>query len=427
MANLRVALDRRLILTGKSSDVFLRSRVLLQDLTPRFAKVALAIFVLCTNTNITRTEAAEYQPFCKQNGGTYDCYPVHYTSGWVCSHPGYGSSPEIIETDSSSSACLSKVLVKMNVYSSIWYKVPTTWTLSSGVGGCQLTFNQGYFNGKLTDAYYVPGGCWAYSTFGTSAPINVIRTVGCSVGAVYVGNYPQSYSTLGNFPESNPPSFCGIDNVSTCPVAKLTAPPFNDACAEVLENIHSTQAQKNAACGSLTPALQAGKACLMDKLSRTNDLATGTPIPLKITADIRDIAYQAHLREIWDKMEDLVDRMNKDPAMRTACAVRRAEVAAEKGCDNAGRCKSCYPSTATRRSHCIAGMPASPNPNDAQHTQGKAFDVSETSTIDPLKAALNKLRPPQTIPQILDAPTNCNLNWGGTFTTNYDPVHFLAR
>lgn len=211
--------------------------------------------------------------------------------------------------------------------------------------------------------------------------------------------------------------------VVACPVAKLTAPPFNDACAQALENISSTQAQKDAACGSLTPAMQAGKSCLEGKLS-----SMSPAISLAITADIRDIAYQAHFREIWDKMEKLVRLMKEDPAMQTACAVRRAEIAAEKGCNNAGPCTSCTSPIATQRNHCLKGRPAKPSPNDAQHIQGNAIDVSETRTMDPLLAALGARRPPQTIPQFLDAsPTNCNLNWGGTFKDNYDPVHFYAR
>lgn len=215
---------------------------------------------------------------------------------------------------------------------------------------------------------------------------------------------------------------------AVCPVDKLTTLPFNDACAEVLENISSTQAQKDAACGALTPALQAGEACLAGKL-----FSMSPAIPLVITSDIRDVAYQAHFREIWDKMEELVRLMKNDPAMQTACATRRAEIAAEKGCDKAGPCKSkkdevCYAESATQRSHCLIGRPANPNPDDAQHTSGNAFDVSRTYTINPLQAALGALRPPETIPQFLDAPpTNCNLNWGGTFTDNYDPIHFYVR
>jgi hypothetical protein len=209
---------------------------------------------------------------------------------------------------------------------------------------------------------------------------------------------------------------------NTCPVKALTAPPFNDACAGVLENINSTQAQKDAACGKLSQALKDGKACLEGKLA-----GMSPAIPLKVTSDIRSVAYQAHLREIWDKMELLVPLMEEDPTMQTACAARRAEIAAEKGCDNADVCTSCYAESATQRSHCLKGMPANPNPNDAQHTQGNAFDVSKNATINPLQAALGGHRPPETIPQFLDAPTNCNLIWGGAFKTNKDPVHFYAR
>ena len=209
-----------------------------------------------------------------------------------------------------------------------------------------------------------------------------------------------------------------------CPVTALPAfPPANDACAQALENFSSTQAQKNAACGTLTPAMQTGQTCLENKLAAMTPAA----IPFARTADIRSVAYQAHFRDIWDKMEDIVRKTKNDPAMQTACAARRAEIAAEKGCDNAGACTSCYPSSGTQRSHCFKGRPARPDPNGALHTQANAIDVSEASTIDPLKAALAGRNPPQNVQQFLDAPTNCNLIWGGTFTTNYDPVHFQVR
>lgn len=224
---------------------------------------------------------------------------------------------------------------------------------------------------------------------------------------------------------------CERPEQSTCPVTALTALPFNDACSQALENLNSTQAQKDAACGTLSQAMQNGNACLSERLSRTNNPATATPIPMRITGGIRSLAYQAHLREIWDRMEDLVE-LEDDPVKHAACATRRAEIAAEKGCDNAGPCTSCYAESATQRSHCLNGRPARPNPNDAQHTRGNAIDVSRTRTIIPLQAALAARRPPETVQQFLDAssssyPNGCNLNWGGTFTNNYDPVHLYAR
>lgn len=210
--------------------------------------------------------------------------------------------------------------------------------------------------------------------------------------------------------------------VDTCPVPALKPLPEDAACAQVLENISAIQAQKDAACGALTDKLKTGMACFRDKLA-----GISPAIPLKITSDVRDVAYQEHLRDIWDNMQALVKLMKNDPDMQTACATRRAEIAAEKGCDNAGPCTSCYDESATQRSHCLIGRPANPNLNDAQHTLGNAFDVSRYVTINPLQAALGARNPPQTISQFLDAPTNCNLNWGGTFTDNYDPIHFYAH
>ena len=212
--------------------------------------------------------------------------------------------------------------------------------------------------------------------------------------------------------------------VLKCKVDKLTPfPPPNDACSAALENRNSTQAQKNDACGTLTAAMQTGQTCLENKLAAMTPAA----IPFVRTGDIRSVAYQAHFRDIWDKMERLVE-LEADPAKHTACAARRAEIAAEKGCDNAGKCVgACYAPSATQRSHCFRGRPARPDPNGAKHTQGNAIDVSQEATIDPLIAALTGRNPTQTIQQFLDAAPNCNLKWGGTITDNVDEVHFEAR
>lgn len=210
----------------------------------------------------------------------------------------------------------------------------------------------------------------------------------------------------------------GTITVPGCPVPALTAPPFNDVCATVLENIGSTQAQKDAACGALTPALVAGRNCLSTKLSQLSPA-----IPLAVTSDIRSVAYQAHLRKVWDSMEDVVRWMRRNPTIQAACAARRAEIAAEKGCDNADGCTSCYAESASQRSHCLKYRPANPTPSDAKHTEGKAFDVSQTRTIDPLQDVLDARTPPQKIPQFLSAPANCNLSWGGAFG---DDVHFYV-
>ncbi len=235
----------------------------------------------------------------------------------------------------------------------------------------------------------------------------VIRTVECPAGF-----NPDSH---------NPPEACWRQD--PCPVARVTPVPENDVCAQTLEAYNPTQAQKTAACGTLTTGMQTAVNCFADKLSRINNPTTGQPIPLRITADIRNLAYQAHFREIWDKMEDIVFEITRNPALQTACAARRAEIAAEKGCDNAGPCAPCSAPTATARRHCLASRPAPPNPNDATHVQGNAIDVDRGQTVDPLQSALNQRTPPQSIQGQLDAPTNCRLDYLGA----QDPVHFQLR
>lgn len=221
-----------------------------------------------------------------------------------------------------------------------------------------------------------------------------------------------------------------------CPVTALPSLPANDVCAQTLENSASTEAQKEAACGTLTPAMQTAVDCFADKLSRTNNLTTGSPIPLVRTSNRRNAAYQTHFNEIWEKMVVLENLMREDPTMRTICAARRAEVAGEKGCDTAdacpgrvcnnGVCTGGSPApTATSRNHCLVSFPPPPGPNGDTHTNGTAIDADREQTVDPLQAALAVRRPPQTIQQFLDAaaPSACGLRWLGP-PPNSDPVHF---
>jgi hypothetical protein len=180
-------------------------------------------------------------------------------------------------------------------------------------------------------------------------------------------------------------------------VAPLTPIPATDICATTLERYNSTQAEKDTACGTLTQAMQTAVGCFGNKLTGVNNPATGQPIPLVITAGVRNVEYQRHFREIWDKMEALVQLTTSNPAMQTACAARRAELAAEKGCNNAGACTACAAPTATARNHCLVSQPAPPDPNAATHTQGRAIDADRVQTVDPLHTALAGRTPPQTI------------------------------
>jgi hypothetical protein len=306
---------------------------------------------------------------------------------------------------------------------------PVVTQISSSQWQCTYTYVDNGTN-FLMWVFYVSPAC----------PVNSTGTVTCTCTDPYVPDSTAtscvpvpvvtcaapSVSDGAGGCACNPPNrINSIGECTACPVDPLTTPPFSDACSKVLENINSTQAQKDAACGALTDKLKTGMACFRDKLS-----GISPSIPLSITSDIRSVAYQAHLREVWDKMEILVKKIAKDPALQTACATRRAEFAAEKGCDNAGSCESKSCSAASdngQRSHCLKGRPADANPNDAQHTQGNAFDVSEDYTINPLQDVLDAGNPQQDIQQFLDAPTNCGLTWGGTFSDNYDPIHFGVR
>ena len=304
-------------------------------------------------------------------------------------------------------------------------------------GECLLrySYDQNYY---LTHVYAFAGGTCPsseYTNNGTECQKPVIT---CPANATRSNIYPFQCTCNTGYVLDPIGGICVP--VRECPVTALSAfPPANDACAQALENLSSTQAQKYAACGSLTPAMETGKACLESKLAAMTPAA----IPFTMTANIRNLAYQAHFSEVWRKMEEVVDWMGKNPIMQSVCTDRRAEIAAEKGCDNAGPCvakdatsttpavPACYPESATRRSHCLTGRPAAPNPNTAQHTLGNAIDVDRKSTIDPLETALAGRNPPQKIPQFLAAPTTaypagCNLGWGGEFKNNYDPVHFYV-
>lgn len=208
-----------------------------------------------------------------------------------------------------------------------------------------------------------------------------------------------------------------------CPVSPLPSLPANDVCAQTLENSASTEAQKEAACGTLTPAMQTAVNCFAGKLAQTNDL-TGRPIPLVRTSNRRNAAYQTHFNEIWEKMFEF-EEIN-DPATQTACAALRAAVAGEKGCNHVNGCtpSECAQQAALgNRAHCLVNLPPLPGPNGDSHTNGTAIDTDRRQTVDPLVAALAARRPPQTIQPFLDAPPACGLRWLGP-PPNNDPPHF---
>jgi hypothetical protein len=217
----------------------------------------------------------------------------------------------------------------------------------------------------------------------------------------------------------------GTSCVSTCPVPDLTAPPFNDACAESLDA--GLGVDVNGKCPKLSDAMNNQIQCFADKITATN-ATMRTPIPYSgPTATIRNAAYQAHLREIWDKL--IVLNNLSDPAEISACQPRRDKVIAEKGCSSSKKCKG----ACTAGSHCLRNIPAT----DSNHPKGTAFDVPN-DTINGLLLELTPLPPtPMTTPQRkqawqiwvadwLEKPAACNLVWGGSFKYPPGPdfIHF---
>lgn len=153
---------------------------------------------------------------------------------------------------------------------------------------------------------------------------------------------------------------------------------------------------------ALLPDAQAGVTCITNKYPSAS-ISSGT----------RTLAYQAHLKEIWDKSIELDLPKNKNNA---ACQPLRDKVNAEKGCSGG---------------HCIVFPPAT----DSNHPKGTAFDVSR-DTISELRRALRPALPPRTPPLTeaqqhqadikliadwLASPAACNLVWGGSYG---DIVHF---
>ncbi|MGV8935246.1 MAG: hypothetical protein ACOH1I_11505 [Gallionellaceae bacterium] len=210
---------------------------------------------------------------------------------------------------------------------------------------------------------------------------------------------------------------------AVCPeVEALTPLPKDDACALSLDKGRGKDVDGK--CPPLSPALPGQIQCFANKIAATNATAMPKIAYSEPTALFRNAAYQAHLREIWDKMK----KLNKDENRNnTACQARRNEIIAEKGCSASEGCdkKQC-----TVGSHCIVYQPAT----SSNHTKGTAFDVPK-DTIKGLLQALTPLPPaPMTPLKQLQAqrfwiatwlanPTTCNLYWGGNFQEP-DRVHF---
>lgn len=177
-----------------------------------------------------------------------------------------------------------------------------------------------------------------------------------------------------------------------CPIAPLQPLP-DDPCTKSLEDGRGKDI--NGKCPKPTNEMQQQAQCLADKIT-----SLGIPYPGP-TSTIRTGAYQAHLREIWEKLREL--KRLKDPAIIQACASRKAEVEGHK------------------TSHGLTDRPAV---SDSRHESGNAVDIGNGVA----RELINRMTTDMSdVQDYVNSPFSnlpaCNLQWGGRFR-QYDWVHF---
>jgi hypothetical protein len=203
----------------------------------------------------------------------------------------------------------------------------------------------------------------------------------------------------------------------TCPVDKLTTPPFSDACSTSLDIGKGVDV--NNACGTLrAPDMVNAASCIAAKIHALNIPYT------QPSATVRTTAYQNHLLEIWTKSQQLDTIMNSvvyTPETKQACAPTYADVNNEKS------------------QHGI-DSPPSPSGRAAPHVEHRAIDVprrvanalmEQVTTYTTTVTIVNGQRSStQTVASDVEdymhsAPNACdaNLSWGGRFDPE-DDVHF---
>ncbi len=176
-----------------------------------------------------------------------------------------------------------------------------------------------------------------------------------------------------------------------CAVPDLKPKP-TDACSVALETGRGLPVPATA-CP--TPSVMTdpnGEACLKGKLA-----VLGIPYAGP-TATIRTAAYQAHLKDVWDRNEE--HKKITDPAKRLACTAKREIVEGEMN------------------HHGLRYQPT----NESRHVAGKAFDISQP-TVRTLETTLNQAG--RSVSGLLRSPPPCTLIWGGTYS-DPDDVHFNA-
>ncbi|NOU00252.1 MAG: hypothetical protein HOO95_01560, partial [Gallionella sp.] len=200
--------------------------------------------------------------------------------------------------------------------------------------------------------------------------------------------------------------------VTGCPVGDLTDIPILSAlAAETLEQTRLTQSLEGGMDGYslLSSATQTAEQCLADKIN-------ATPVPgYKVTSTVRTVAYQRHLRNVWDKFVELKSKVASDPSIQQSCQMLITKVEGEIGFRLTQDPANADCNAALGRAHCVRHEPAGANP---RHTQNIAFDIP-LATVDGYRNWLGQQAPPSTVAQ---QASTCGLTWGASFG---DPIHFL--
>lgn len=212
---------------------------------------------------------------------------------------------------------------------------------------------------------------------------------------------------------------------ANCPIDELSTDPNDPNGLEALiKQYDKTEEEKLLtiklenkfdAYSLLSPETRNAEQCLAGRIA--SELLQENS-DYKVTATVRTLAYQAHLRKLWDKFFDLKRTIKKKPAIKQMCPALIAKVEGEMGFrldqDPTDPDSIC---TAAGRNHCIRSIPADPN-KDPKHAVKLAFDISQTA----VKNYQNILLPPRTMATEANA---CKLTWGGDLTP-IDRVHFLC-
>ena len=118
--------------------------------------------------------------------------------------------------------------------------------------------------------------------------------------------------------------------VTACPVKDLTpldklSKQFN----ETPEQIDLTNKLESGVDGYslLSDATKTAEQCLARRVNAVVGVTSG----YKVTSTVRTLAYQKHLREVWDKFWDLQKRVKKDPTIQQTCQTLIAKVEGEMG------------------------------------------------------------------------------------------------